>query len=103
LNLALNLVLIPRWSWQGAAAASLITDGALAVSNGLLVAWLLRRPAPSLSSGSSLPETRPPAEVPVPSPTDDRGPRSFDRPVNFAAMEGTPPANKPAGPSLRPG
>ncbi len=45
LNLGLNLVLIPRWSWQGAALASLITDGALALSNGLLVAWLLRRRA----------------------------------------------------------
>jgi O-antigen/teichoic acid export membrane protein len=43
LNLLLNLILIPRWSWQGAAAASLMTDGALALSNGLLVAWLLRR------------------------------------------------------------
>ncbi len=43
LNLALNLLLIPRWSWQGAAAASLVTDGALALSNGLLVLWLLRR------------------------------------------------------------
>jgi O-antigen/teichoic acid export membrane protein len=50
LNLALNLVLIPRWSWQGAAAASLITDGALALSNGLLVAWLLRRHAASTSA-----------------------------------------------------
>ncbi len=50
LNLALNLVLIPRWSWQGAAAASLITDGALALSNGLLVAWLLRRRRPVESS-----------------------------------------------------
>ena len=54
LNLTLNLLLIPRWSWQGAAVASLITDGALALSNGLLVAWLLRRranPSPALASG----------------------------------------------------
>jgi O-antigen/teichoic acid export membrane protein len=54
LNLALNLLLIPRWSWQGAAAASLITDGSLALSNGLLVAWLLRRNAastPTLPAG----------------------------------------------------
>jgi O-antigen/teichoic acid export membrane protein len=43
LNLVLNLVLIPRWSWRGAAAASLLTDGLLAFSNGLLVWWLLRR------------------------------------------------------------
>jgi O-antigen/teichoic acid export membrane protein len=46
LNLILNLFLIPRWSWEGAAAASLITDGGLALSNGLLVAWLVRREAP---------------------------------------------------------
>ena len=45
LNLGLNLVLIPRWSWHGAAVASLVTDGALALSNGLIVAWLLRRSA----------------------------------------------------------
>ncbi|HTY82878.1 MAG TPA: oligosaccharide flippase family protein, partial [Silvibacterium sp.] len=33
LNVMLNFLLIPRWSWQGAAAASLITDGSLAVSS----------------------------------------------------------------------
>ncbi len=43
LNLSLNLWLIPRWSWQGAALASLVTDGSLALSNGLLVRWLVRR------------------------------------------------------------
>jgi len=52
LNLGLNLVLIPRWSWQGAAAASLVTDGALALSNGLLVAWLLRRKPPAVPAGN---------------------------------------------------
>jgi O-antigen/teichoic acid export membrane protein len=56
LNLGLNLILIPRWSWQGAAAASLVTDGALAASNGLLVAWLLRRQrSPALPGGTSQP------------------------------------------------
>jgi O-antigen/teichoic acid export membrane protein len=30
LNLGLNALLIPRWSWHGAAIASLLTDGALA-------------------------------------------------------------------------
>ncbi len=30
LNLGLNLWLIPRWGWQGAAVASLLSDGALA-------------------------------------------------------------------------
>jgi O-antigen/teichoic acid export membrane protein len=59
LNLGLNLVLIPRWSWKGAAAASLLTDGGLALSNGLVVWWLLRR-----QRGSSI-ETRVPAEVPM--------------------------------------
>jgi len=33
LNLLLNLWLIPRWGWQGAAAASLLTDGALALTS----------------------------------------------------------------------
>jgi O-antigen/teichoic acid export membrane protein len=33
LNLVLNLILIPRWSWQGAAVASLITDGSLGAIN----------------------------------------------------------------------
>lgn len=31
LNLGLNLVLIPRWGWQGAAVTSIVTDGLLAV------------------------------------------------------------------------
>lgn len=42
-NLALNAMLIPRWSWQGAAIASLATDGALAISNWLVVTILLSR------------------------------------------------------------
>jgi O-antigen/teichoic acid export membrane protein len=33
LNLGLNLMLIPHWSWKGAAIASLITDGSLGVMN----------------------------------------------------------------------
>jgi O-antigen/teichoic acid export membrane protein len=33
LNLLLNFLLIPRWSWQGAAVASLLTNGLLAVSS----------------------------------------------------------------------
>jgi hypothetical protein len=36
-------VLIPRWSWRGAAAASLLTDGALAVASYCVLAWLVRR------------------------------------------------------------
>lgn len=43
LNLGLNVLLIPRFSWQGAAAASLLTDGALAGMNWICVAWLIAR------------------------------------------------------------
>ncbi len=43
LNLLLNLVLIPRWSWQGAAAASLLTDGILAAANWIILVWLSSR------------------------------------------------------------
>ncbi len=43
LNLCLNLLLIPRWSWQGAAAASLLTDGALAAASFLVLAHLIHR------------------------------------------------------------
>lgn len=42
LNVVLNTILIPRWSWQGAALASLLSDGALAVSS-RLVLWRLTR------------------------------------------------------------
>ena len=69
LNLLLNLLLIPRWSWQGAAAASLLTDGALALSNGLLVAWLLRRPRVDSTASASSPAPSPasiPAQLPSP-------------------------------------
>lgn len=43
LNLCLNWLLIPRWSWQGAAAASLLTDGALALASYLVLARLVFR------------------------------------------------------------
>lgn len=43
LNLCLNAVLIPRWSWQGAAAASLLTDGALAVASFFVLLRLIHR------------------------------------------------------------
>jgi len=42
LNLVLNFLLIPRWSWQGAAVASLLTDGSLALSS-RLVLWRIQR------------------------------------------------------------
>ena len=42
LNLLLNFLLIPRWSWQGAAVASLLTDGSLAVSSRIML-WRIQR------------------------------------------------------------
>jgi O-antigen/teichoic acid export membrane protein len=36
-NLLLNFLLIPKWSWQGAALASLLTDGGLAFTNWLIL------------------------------------------------------------------
>lgn len=43
LNLVLNILLIPKWSWQGAAIASLLTDGALAGLSWLVARWLCAR------------------------------------------------------------
>lgn len=43
LNLCLNWLLIPRWSWQGAAFASLLTDAALAAASYGVLAHLTRR------------------------------------------------------------
>jgi len=43
LNLCLNAFLIPRWSWRGAAAASLLTDGALAAASFFVLSHLSRR------------------------------------------------------------
>ncbi|HEX3663018.1 MAG TPA: oligosaccharide flippase family protein [Acidobacteriaceae bacterium] len=43
LNLCLNWILIPRWSWQGAALASLLTDAALAAASYGVLARLSRR------------------------------------------------------------
>ena len=47
-NLLLNLYLIPRYSWHGAAWASLATDGALGVMNWAALGLLSRRPMPVL-------------------------------------------------------
>jgi O-antigen/teichoic acid export membrane protein len=49
-NLLLNLYLVPRYSWHGAAWASLATDGTLGVTNWLAVIYLSRRPVPVLQS-----------------------------------------------------
>ncbi len=43
LNLLLNLVLIPRWGWRGAAFASLVTDGSLALATWIILRVLVSR------------------------------------------------------------
>lgn len=45
-NGALNLYLIPRYSWHGAAWASLLTDGTLGVMNWVALLYLARRRKP---------------------------------------------------------
>lgn len=50
LNLLLNFLLIPRWSWQGAAIASLLTDGVLALSSWWVLQRILRRERQSMPS-----------------------------------------------------
>jgi O-antigen/teichoic acid export membrane protein len=42
-NIAVNAYLIPRYSWWGAAIASLLTDGSLAILNWTVLFWLRRR------------------------------------------------------------
>jgi O-antigen/teichoic acid export membrane protein len=43
-NLLLNLYLVPRYSWYGAAWASLATDGTLGVMNWIAIMYLAKRP-----------------------------------------------------------
>ncbi|QNI32702.1 oligosaccharide flippase family protein [Alloacidobacterium dinghuense] len=40
MNLLLNVALIPRWSWRGAAIASLLTDAALAAGSWVVLQYL---------------------------------------------------------------
>jgi O-antigen/teichoic acid export membrane protein len=42
-NVGLNLALIPRYSWRGAAAASLLTDGGLGLMMWLILLWLRQK------------------------------------------------------------
>ena len=49
-NLLLNLYLVPRYSWHGAAWASLATDGTLGVMNWLALTYLSRRRVPLLQT-----------------------------------------------------
>jgi O-antigen/teichoic acid export membrane protein len=51
LNLLLNFLLIPRWSWQGAAVASLITDGSLALSSWVVLRHIQRRERVGVQAG----------------------------------------------------
>ncbi len=57
LNLMLNLWLIPRWGWQGAAGASLVTDGALALATFLILHLLVARDTTALA-GAGPPRSR---------------------------------------------
>jgi O-antigen/teichoic acid export membrane protein len=41
LNVGLNLLILPRWSWVGAAWTSLISDAALMVAIYAVVRWKL--------------------------------------------------------------
>jgi len=50
LNLCLNFALIPRWSWRGAAAASLLTDGVLAGASLAVLSRLARRESPAVQA-----------------------------------------------------
>lgn len=52
LNLTLDVLLIPRFSWRGAAAASLATDAALAAASYVVLACLSRR---EIHSGIAVP------------------------------------------------
>ncbi len=53
LNLLLNALLIPRWSWQGAAIASLLTDGSLALMSGLML-WRVQRRQKQIAEGPDI-------------------------------------------------
>jgi O-antigen/teichoic acid export membrane protein len=53
INFALNLWLIPRYGWHGAAWASLATDGALGIINWSALEWALSRPALCLQTKCS--------------------------------------------------
>jgi O-antigen/teichoic acid export membrane protein len=59
-NLLLNFLLIPKWSWEGAAVASLLTDGALAVTNWLILNHLsTRKPRAGADTKLKVPEAIP--------------------------------------------
>lgn len=54
-NLLLNFLLIPRWSWRGAALASLLTDGFLAAASYLVLRRLSGRETRVTQSAAAAP------------------------------------------------
>jgi O-antigen/teichoic acid export membrane protein len=61
-NLLLNFLLIPRFSWQGAAVASLLTDGGLALTNWMILSHLSRRQVVRMQAESTLIQLHPISE-----------------------------------------
>jgi O-antigen/teichoic acid export membrane protein len=57
-NVGLNIYLIPRYSWRGAAIASLITDGGLGIMLWVIISWLTYRMQQHVSIGSELLQTQ---------------------------------------------
>jgi len=53
LNLLLDFLLIPRWSWRGAAVASLLTDGLLAIASLFVLTRLMRREEASIEQAAA--------------------------------------------------
>jgi len=53
-NLGMNLYLIPRFSWRGAALASLITDAGLGVMLWVVLSWLKQRVRDGVMGGAVL-------------------------------------------------
>jgi O-antigen/teichoic acid export membrane protein len=54
-NFGVNLYLIPRFSWRGAALSSLVTDALLAIFNWIALGWLsnMQKSLPALGSCQS--------------------------------------------------
>ena len=55
-NLLLNFLLIPRWSWRGAALASLLTDAFLAAASYFVLARLAHREARAALTTPAIPD-----------------------------------------------
>jgi O-antigen/teichoic acid export membrane protein len=52
-NFAINLYLIPRYSWLGAAWASLMTDALMGIGNWVMYLLVCRRATPAGPSGAA--------------------------------------------------